>query len=404
MLFKDALWDGSDPSYAPGQSKSGKYLYWKIPRKYAELGYTIDGRTTVRLDGIIDDGNDLDRAFACRKYTQAMLEHFSPKTPAIQVGTWKWLFSRYLTDKESPFHEKKANTQEMYRLFIGYWEKAIGDTLISQANFQAAMRWKKAMANNGRSDDHIKRMFTVLRLVMSYGVLIEDQECIRFRGVLAEMRIASPKTKQNEGTPEQISAIVAAAFKAGHHSFVLGCALQWWFALRAADVRGQWLEIKPGETPSGIINGKLRWTDGLTWDMIDSDVTRIQKTISKTQATTGTVKVFDLTQVPEVRDQLLSIPLEKRVGPVIVNTSTGLPYTRSGWSTAWRRHRKEAGVPDHVKNMGIRAAAITHGERSGASPFQLRDAAGHADLKTTGRYIRGADEATSKVLNLRRKA
>ena len=404
MLFKDALWDGSDPSYAPGQSKSGKYLYWKIPRKYAELGYTIDGRTTVRLDGIVNDGNDLDRAFACRKYTQAMLEHFSPKTPAIQVGTWKWLFSRYLTDKESPFHEKKANTQQIYRDFIGYWEKAIGDTLISQANFQAAMRWKGAMQSNGRSTDHIKRMFTTLRITVSYGALIEDQESTRFRAVLAEMRIKSPTTKQNEGTPEQIASILAEAQKAGNNAFVLGCSLQWWFALRAVDIRGQWLKIKLGETPSGITKGDLRWTDGLTWDMINPEVTRIQKTISKTEGTTGIVKTFDLTAVPEIREMLLAFPEDQRVGPVITNPTTRLPYTRSGWSTAWRRYRAAAGVPAHVKNMGIRAAAITHGERSGATPFQLRDAAGHTDLKTTGRYIRGADEATDNVLKLRRNA
>ena len=309
---------------------------------------------------------------------------------------------RYQTDAESPYQDVKANTREIYDILINKWIEAIGDTLLSGANFQAVKRWEHAMKDNGRSADWIARMFTMMRTVVGYGAALENAECQRFQVVLSNMRFKKGKPKNTAGTPDQIAKIVDVAMQDGAHAFVLGCSLQWWFSMRAVDVRGQWLDMKPGEEPSGIVRNGKRWQDGLTWDMIDKDVTQIVKTFSKTEGTTGASRLFDLTQTPEIREQLMATPPEKRVGPVIVSSRSGLPYTRHGWCQAWARYRKSAGVPDHVKNMGIRPAALTHGERAGASPFELRDAAGHADISTTNRYIREADEAAAKVVKLRR--
>lgn len=397
--FKQALWDNSDPTYAPGLTPSKDWFYWVASKKFAALGYEPKRE---KLDGVKGDGRDLERAARCRALTRQMIRHFAGEDePKIEVGTWAWIIHRYRTDKESPYQGVKGNTRQNYDMLCDAWEKAIGKASIANANYQAAMRWQNAMKDGGKSQDWIHRMFTMLRSVNNYGALIEHAECKRFKDVLSSMRIKVPKPAQTEGTPEQVLAIIAEADKAKLPMFALGCLMQWWWALRAVDVRGQWLDVKPGEDAAIVRDGK-RWADGMTWDMIDADVTRLTKVISKTQNTTGTVKSFDLTQVPEIRERLLAVPKDKRVGPVIVNPTTGLPYSIYGWSNAWRRCRRAAGVPEHVKNMGTRSAAGTHGAETGADPFSLRDALGHGHVAMTDRYVRGGDKATARVIDLRR--
>lgn len=399
--FKDSLWDDTDPLYAPCISKSRNSYFWKVPKKYSDMGYSVPLEER-KLIGAVGDGRDEERAKMCRHLTRQMLDHFSADTPKVRVGTWEWIFKAYQSDRESPYHGIKPNTRDLYDLLISKWISAIGASKISEANFKAVKRWENAMIENGRSRDWISRMFTMMRTVVRYGCAIEDKECQRFSAVLSSITFKKGKSKDTSGTPEQIASIVAAAQKGGAHAFALGCAIQWWFSLRAVDVRGQWLAIQGDDDGQGIVRDGMRWHDGLTWDMFDRDVTKFTKTMSKTKDTTGETRTFNLTQVPEVRDLLLQIPIEKRVGPVIVSERHGLPYTKYGWSQAWRRFRKDAKVPDHVKNMGIRSTALTHGKNAGASPFDLRDAAGHSDVSTTNIYIRGKDEAAAKVVSMRR--
>lgn len=397
--FKQALWDNSDPNYAPGLTPSKDWFYWVASKKFAALGYEPKRE---KLEGTKGDGRDLERAARCRALTRQMIRHFAGEDePKIEVGTWAWIIHRYQTDKESPYQNVKANTRELYDILLRHWTGAIGNARIANANYQAAIRWQNAMKEAGRSQDWIKRMFTMLRTVNSYGALIEHAECVRFKEVLSGMRIKAPKTKPTEGTADQVLAIIEEADCRGLSMFALGCLMQWWWALRAVDVRGQWLEVKSGEEAAIVRNGQ-RWADGMTWDMIDPDVTRLTKMISKTADTTGKVKSFNLEQVPEIRERLLAVSKDQRVGPIIINPSTGLPYTRSGWANAWQRCRKAAGVPSHVKNMGTRSAAGTHGAQAGADPFGLRDALGHGNVAMTDRYIRGHDENTARVIDLRR--
>lgn len=398
MRFKDSLWDESDPAYAPCITKSKSYLYWKAPKKYVDLGCTV---TRQRLTGTAGDGQDMLRAAECRALTRDMLAEFSVDTPQVDPATWRYLFHRYRMDAESPYQSVKANTRDNYDMLLTAWENAIGNAYRAQADYRAAVRWQNAMRENGRSPDWIHRMFTMLRSVVRYGALIEDKEAVRFKAILSDMRITVAKPRKTEGTPEQIAAVIAEAEADGAHSLALGWTMQWWWSLRPVDIRGQWLKTRPGEDHSGIVRNGRRWQDGMTWDMIDPEITRLTKMISKTSKTTAVTKTFNLMQVPEIRDRLLRVPPEKRVGPVILNKD-GLPYTHSGWAHAWVKYRRKAGLPEHVKNMGIRAASLTDGERAGASPFQLRDAAGHSDIATTNRYIRGADEAVENVINLRR--
>jgi hypothetical protein len=243
-------------------------------------------------------------------------------------------------------------------------------------------------------------MFVHLRIAASYGAALRIVGARDVKEVLAEMRFAGARPRTAAPTSDQIAAIIAKADEAGETSFALGLSLQWWLALRAVDVRGQWLRMAKGEIASGIIRGGFRWADGLTWDMIDRDAGTLTKTPSKTEDVEALQEplVFDLTLIPDVRTRLLAMP--SRVGPVIVDRN-GMPYRKESWSALFRKFRAAAEVPDTIWMMDTRAGAINDAKRKGASPIELQHQANHASLSTTNRYIRERSESANRVIQMR---
>lgn len=349
-------------------------------------------KDAIRLPGEIGDGQDLVRAAKARELTRELLRWVDGlDVPKVQPGTWLWLFGRYKTDDISPFQDVKDNTRDSYLFHLKRWEEAIGLVEIGHTDFAAIKRWQKAMEDKGRSVHYIKSMFTMLRIVAGYGVALQVPHAMNVKAILGEMRFRSPKPRAVAPTEDQINAVIAAADAAGEHGFALGLSLQWWLSLRAVDVRGQYL---------GKGDAK-RWADGLTWDMVDLDRLTIRKTPSKTARSAPEEIEWDLSLLPEIVDRLKAIPKDQRIGPV-VTMNNGRPYTRRGWADRFSVHREKAGVPDIVKAMDTRAAAINHGKRAGATKIELQHAAVHASGSTTERYLRERGDAANKVIQLRR--
>ena len=102
----------------------------------------------------------------------------------------------------------------------------------------------------------------------------------------------------------------------------VGVLMQYWFGLRAVDVRGQFID--------GV------WADGLTSEMIDPERLCFEKVISKTAKSLNKAYQFDLTNTPNIQRQLIDIyvglPEEDRTGPVAVLPRTRKPFTQSGWT------------------------------------------------------------------------
>lgn len=409
---RTALMGGGDPLYAPGLKKSKGHSYWAPPKKYAADGYKVRG---VKLEGTPEE-----IAAKCRALTLEMLQWFEDQNkPKIEAGTWGHLLRRYLTDEFSPIQEVKGNTRAGYEWACHRWIEAIGGVKVAATGYEDLVRWKRAakegqeardMAENARrrarmaekpglsleikpidGTAYVKRMFTMLRMVASYGVSVRMDGARDVKDILGEMRISSPRPRTASPTQAQIEAVIAAADEAGDHGFALGIALQWWLTLRAVDVRGQ---ILP--TPTG-----KRWADGLTWDMIDRDVTLLRKTPSKTEDALPDALEFDLTQIPEVRERLLSIPLESRIGPVIRQTS-GATFDKRLWAAKWRKYADAAGLPADLKMMDTRAGAINHAKRLGVDPVMIRNQANHASITTTDRYLRERSDDANRVIQLRR--
>lgn len=390
MPYDTRLYDGSDPLYAPGLNRSGNAAYWKAPKRYVEAGWS--------LKSVALHGDDLARALRCRELTREMMQWWEGATAKVEPDTWQWLFSAYKGDKLSPIQEVKGNTRAGYLEDISYWEGFIGEDDMARANFVEIKGWLADMKAKPRSDAFIKRKKEMLGRMVGYGVALENKQCQRIKPILSEIRVKNSKPRNQAPTRDQVYAVIAAADAADHAVFSLGVMLQYEFALRIVDITGQW--IKAGKDEGGIQRGGKRWQDGLTWDMIDRDVTMIVKTISKTKRHSMDDMEFDLTLVPHVRERLLAIPAEKRIGPVIVS-GLGEPYCKRAWTDMWRTHANTAGVPFEIQLRDLRAGAITEAKNLGATMTSLRDFAGHSTTAMTERYARGRAASATRVVELR---
>lgn len=405
MRFREALWDGSDPLYAPGISWSGKnperrYAQWKCQPKYVKAGYAI---TKVKIEpaGHASDEFQPARALRCRELTQEVVRWFEDQdAPRVDPDTWKYLIARYRTDEFSPFQEVKANTKVGYIEQMKKLEEVIGHTKIADMTYEVIKTIQKAMHDKGRSVAYIHRFFNTLRRVSRYGKALKIQPAADVSEVLSEIRFQNSAARQISPTREQVYAIIAAADFEGMEHYALGIMIQYEFALRAVDVRGHWLETDEAE--GGVVRNGKRWQDGLTWDMFDADLTTMTKLISKTRKSLPEPYEFELTTVPEIQRRLLNIRPSGRLGPVIIAPrSGGFPYTSSGWSQAWARLRKQEGLPKELWMMDLRAGAMTEAKSLGANPYELRDAGQHKEMSTTDKYSRGRSESANNVVRLR---
>lgn len=388
MHFEPALWDGSDPSYAPCRVPARDLFYWVAPKKYA--GYAFK---RCRLPGRKGDGLDLERAARCRELTREMVRWYEGEAPKVEPGTWLWLIGRYKSDEFSPFHNVKANTRSSYLDCLKRWEAAIGKVRIADTDYTAIMRWHRAMIEKGRSNDYMSRQFRHLRIVANYGVMIEADHAKRVTDILGAMRFKGSAPRSASPSADQVAAIIAAADAAGDTGFALGLSFQWWLTLRAVDVRGQWLTDE----------GKMRWADGLTWDMLDRDLTTLRKVPSKTEASMPEVLEWDLTPLHDLRARLAAVPLDQRVGPVI-RQRNGQPFKRRRWAALFRIHAETAGVPEGIWCMDLRAGAINHAKKAGATQTDMQHQANHANATTTNRYIRERTETVNRVIDMRTKS
>lgn len=402
MQYRDSLWDNSEPDYAPCITYSkGIYPRWKAPKKYIDAGYQFKG---IKLDGRKGDGNDLARAEKCREYTRDMVRWWNgEEANRIDTDTWIYLIARYKDDDFSPMNTNvKANTRLGYLQQLKIVEDVWGDVNVASCDFESLMTVKLAMENKGRSRDYIKRHFDTMKRVAKYGKVLRHQGAIQALMSIEGVKVGGSPSRNVNPTREQVMQVVAEADARGMAAFACGLLIQYEYALRAVDVRGHWL---PADQAEGGIQWKgRRWQDGLTWDMFDGQITQFSKVISKTAKSLPEPYTFSLDQNPEIRDRLMKLPNAGRAGPVLVNTTTGMPYDQMTWTRTWARLRDAIGLPKELKCMDLRAGAISEAEAAGATMVQLRDAGQHKNQGTTQRYIRNRSNNAQKVVELRKAA
>jgi len=95
------------------------------------------------------------------------------------------------------------------------------------------------------------------------------------------------------------------------------------------------------------------------------------------------------------------VPLDRRIGPLVINEQFGVPYTAEQYRKSFRQIARAAGISDDVWNMDARAGAITEAWESGAEPASVMAMATHTQLSTSRRYNRSNVEQISRAARLR---
>jgi integrase len=173
-------------------------------------------------------------------------------------------------------------------------------------------------------------------------------------------------------------------------------------------VIGEWLPLSEPGTSDITTHGR-KWLYGIDWRQVSSDLVlkhRLSKSLRGRHAIAhphaGKCKEFDLKLYPMVIEELARMPIEKRIGPMIVDEGTGLPYKSDTYRERWRLIATQLGIPARVQNRDSRAGAITEGiDAADGNMEAVRNAAGHAKVETTQRYNRAPHRQTAQVAVLR---
>jgi hypothetical protein len=239
---------------------------------------------------------------------------------------------------------------------------------------------------------------TMLRIVVGYGVSAEITGCARLDMILSKMTFKTPRARTERPTFEQAKAIIEMAHELGAPSIALGQALQFDGVFRQSNVIGLWRPLAPGEEPGGrqTLNGKV-WEDGLRWDHLDDDMV-LRFTTTKREFAVE----IDLSLYPLTKAELERVPPERRIGPMVIDERSGLPYADKGYAKRWRKIATAASVPTTVWNRDSRSGGITEGRNAGADFEDLAKQAAHADPRFTAKvYSRDNLEAARRVARLR---
>ena len=257
-----------------------------------------------------------------------------------------------------------------------------------------AAKWPKVEAGAERVD-RAHKFINIIRRLCGYGVAAEIPECGRLAGILDEMRYKQAERRRVKLELDHAEAFADKAIEMGRLSLAIGTIVQFETGMRQREVIGEWRPLAKDEPRTGIVLNKLRWQRGLTWADLSRDLI-IQKATTKT----GAIISHDLKLMPSVMKVLEMVPMEKRVGPLIIDEDAGRPYANHAYAREWRLVARAAGIPDHVWNSDSRAGAITEAENAGAELDLIRGAVGHTQLSTTARYSRGAIGKSRKIAEL----
>lgn len=369
---------------------------------------------TQRLHGTLEE-----ILFRCGQLTAELYEWMNGQEAKPEYdGSLKSLIEFYRFTEESPYHAIKHNTRAMYDESLDLLVKTVGGRKLASLSGLDFNRWyaklkepaehtekelsaaKDAGVKPEPKPERMRRAYKamqVLRIVVKFGVVANLSDCVRLATILQNMRFASPPARTQQITFEQVQAICTEAIKQGRLSIAIAQALQFELTLRQVDVIGLWEPLAKGDEGKGIVSARRRWTGGLLWSHIDS-----KGVLKKITTKTGQIAEHDTTAYPFLRTLLDAVPMEKRIGPIIIDEQSGLPYRdRQRYAKVWRKIAESCGVPKEVWNRDSRAGGVTEGSDAGANIEHLRHHANHSNIATTGKYNRNTLEKTRQVAELR---
>lgn len=385
-----------------GGSRVGYWVAANCSRKAKDYP-----RQAIRLTGSEDGWPAL-----CDAYKAELMDWIDSRdVPAPERrfdGTMAGLIDQYTTHPLSPYHKVRQSTKLSYDWVHKILRKAVGARVLAKIAGVDFIRWSENFATPAKSGGprRVARSHDIMsgvRRIISWGVVLELPHASRIHEILSNMEFEGVAPRTALFTYDMARAVIARAHEVDRPSIALAQALQFELALRQIDVIGEWV---PDMTASGVRNVSKnttmpkRWESGLLWSHLDEQVI-LRKLISKTQRRSRVVGEYDLKNFPLVMAELARVPADRRVGPMIVNEETGIPYTGGVFRDVWREIAKEVGIPANVQNRDSRSGGVTESTDAGATLEQARHLATHRNVSTTARYSRSTLIKTNEVARLR---
>lgn len=369
--------------------------YWRASEAARRAGYEIKH---VRLVEFMDDLPAQCRRLQAQMLTWLAESHGDAKIRADYDQTIRSMLRIYQTNPDSSYFALKHRTRATYDYCAGVLTKGMGHRRIPGLT---GLDLKRLHDGWRGPDNHVAvagLLLSVLKAALRFGALCGLEGCQDLLTMAKNLRVPAPAPRTQAPTAADINLARAAAHALGHPRAALGYALQFEGTIRAWDVIGQWLPLSDPR-PSAILSRGLKWI-GPTWGQIDDMILTI--TPSKTERTTAKRVALDLSKMPMVMEELVGIS-DEMSGPLVINETTGLPYTLWQWQHLWQEVRREAGLPAELWNRDIRAGGVTEGGKAGATSDDRAKMAGHSKPKITAQvYDRDVVVAASRVSELRK--
>jgi len=384
-----------EPGDAPGlewkkRPKDGVRLpRWRARKKAVALGYRP---SVIQLN--VDSNDHAAITERCRAEWTRMEAWLANERPErVFDGTIASLIDIYLNDENSPYHDLRPKTQRIYDQLLNILKRSVGARRIDRLNGDDFRRWYRKLAEpkSSKLPPRIGRAhscMTMLRILFGYGQTKGYPNCDKLKAILHEMRFKDTPPRKIVMPYEQVVAFIAKAHELGQPELARAQALQFEGTLRQIDVIGEWL-------PDPNQPSARRWANGLLWQHIRDYV------LVKDTTKTGQESCIDFKLYPLALAELQRVPLDQRVGPVIIDSRTGQPFTERRFQKNWRAVARAAGIPDDVMNRDSRAGGVTEGSDAGADLEHLRHHASHSSVTTTARYSRKTLTKTREVARLR---
>lgn len=332
-------------------------------------------------------------------------------------GTVAGLIRCYQHDPESRYQNLRYKVRKTYDKRAELIERTVGARALLALKSDDFNRWyaqwsEAATPGGLRRVDRAHAAITLVRQLMSFGVMKEFAGAGRLSTILREMKFENGWARDQELTREHAVAICAEAHRMGRPSVALAQAIQFETGMRQKDVVGEWLPLsEPGI--SDVTHAGTKWLYGLDWKEITETPLGLVVTHRLSKSLKGRSKVlepragktmrFQVRYCPMIAAELARIHVDDRAGPLITDELHGRPYADCVFAKRWREVARAAGVPDEVQNRDTRAGAITEGIEVSGSVEAAQQFAGHSKKETTQRYNRGAERQTGKILELRSK-
>lgn len=367
-------------------------LIWRTRRNGTHVAYWVARKDLIKRGfrpksvRLHFERDDPALAARCRMLQHQMIEWAAnggnARAPGYD-GTFQSLVTMYETDRDSPYFELRQPTQRTYSKTMKSLMKHKGALRVDFVTGSDVKRWYKELSE-AVSVAWAYYSINVLKSVLSYGATKRLTECLTLRQELREARFHKPTKGHEQLTYEQVVAFCAAAEEMNLSWMGRCIRLQFEFGMRRRDVIGEYVH-DDGAT-AGIRIGNRVWRDGLTWQHIN-DNGIVRKLVSKTQFTSAVEAVHAIEDYPELAAELERTPAAERIGPLVINTFTGLPPTEAQCRRYYQRIAKRAGIPPEVKMMHARAGANTEIYEAGGTKEEAMALLTHTEEQTNRGYL-----------------